>query len=49
MNSLATQWIGAEWSNVTASTITVTRGNADDGASVGNQWDFVRVRIWKNQ
>jgi hypothetical protein len=49
INSLFTQWIGAEWCCVTASTITVRRGNHDDDASVGDQWDYIRVRIWKNQ
>ncbi|MCK4306069.1 MAG: hypothetical protein KAY24_17650 [Candidatus Eisenbacteria sp.] len=43
------RWIGAEWSQLTTSTIRVCRGNFDNDASVSEQWDRIRVRIWKNQ
>lgn len=48
-NPVTGGWIGAEWSNLTDSSITVTRGSSDNSVTVGNQWDYIRVRIWKHQ
>ena len=45
------RWVGAEWYNLTSTQITVCRGDFDNDDSVptNKQWDYIRIRIWKNQ
>jgi hypothetical protein len=45
------RWVGAEWYNLTSTQITVCRGDFDNDGSVptNKQWDYIRIRIWKNQ
>jgi hypothetical protein len=41
------KWLGCEWHGLTSSRIKVTRARDDDDAS--HSWDYIRVRIRKNQ